>query len=513
MFCTVKTAALNGLESCIISVEVCMVSGMPCFEMVGSLGGEVKEAKERVKAALFNSGITIPAKRITVNLAPADVHKVGSGYDLPIAVGILVVLGKIVSKKIENTIFIGELGLNGELKAVKGILPMLLELRGQGYNKFVIPKANVEEIKIVSDCEILGFKNLMDLIFYYEDEEFLKGDESIFVKTLEYESYVKNEAEWEVDFEDIIGQESVKNALEIAAAGFHNILMIGPPGSGKSMMAKRIPTILPTISVDECIEVSKIYSVSGLLNEDKPLITSRPFLNPHHTISQQALAGGGRIPKPGVVSLAHKGVLFLDEFPEFKRNVLEILRQPMEDKQIHIARTYGGFTFPAEFMLVAAMNPCPCGYYPNMNKCTCKDGDIKKYLGKISGPLLDRIDLCVSANAITVKDIAQKKSARSSKDMRNRVMEARYIQNDRYKNADIIFNAQLKVNQLEKYCLLKNDEKDYIENIFDKLQLSARAYHRIIKVARTIADLEGAENISCEHLTQAICYRMDDKYI
>ncbi|MFI3176912.1 MAG: YifB family Mg chelatase-like AAA ATPase [Eubacteriales bacterium] len=510
MYCTVTAGALSGLHSFFVQVEVCVTNGLPYIEMVGSLSNEVREAKERVKIALQSSNVAIPPRRVTINLAPANVKKEGNGYDLPIAVGILCALEQIPVEVLRGKLFIGELSLNGQVKGVHGILPLVLQLKEQGITEFIIPTANVGETQMITGCKVTGVDNICEVIAYLQGkstkEDTCVNQEEVFRQLIVAQEY----KEQKVDFLDIAGQESVKRAVCIAAAGFHNLLMTGPPGAGKSMIAHRIPTILPPLTLEESLEVSQIYSIKGMLGDEKPLVGTRPFLNPHHTISAQALAGGGRIPQPGIVSLAHKGVLFLDELPEFHRNALEILRQPMEEKVIHIARTHGNYTYPAEFMLVGAMNPCPCGYYPDHNKCTCKESDVKRYSQKISGPLLDRMDLCVSALPVSIAQLTNHTKRTSSKEMREHVLFARKIQEKRYQEDGIVCNGQLIGALVEKYCSLKADDQMYVEAFFEKMQLSARGYHRLLKVARTIADMEGSETIERIHLVEAICYRMDE---
>ncbi|MFI3201178.1 MAG: YifB family Mg chelatase-like AAA ATPase [Eubacteriales bacterium] len=509
MYCTIATSALLGLHSVVVQVEVSVSNGLPYCEMVGNLSGEVREGKERVKVALMNSGITLPPKRITINLAPANLRKEGNGYDLPIAIGILGALGEVSSEALKGKVFLGEVGLNGELKGIRGVLPMILQLKEKGYQEFVIPKKNLGETQMIYGCSIVGMSDLKSVLVYLKKQE--KGSSYTQKSILQKEQLFKNmdHTQQEIDFLDIAGQETVKRAVEIAAAGFHNLLMVGPPGAGKSMIANRISTILPPITMEESMEVSQIYSVKGLLNEDMPYITKRPFLNPHHTISAQALAGGGRTPQPGVVSLAHRGVLFLDELPEFQRSVLEILRQPMEEKTIQIARMQGNYTYPADFMLVGAMNPCPCGYYPDYNRCNCKEQEVKRYQNKVSGPLLDRMDLSVVAMPVTIQQLSDKKERTSSHMIRNRVMKARAIQEKRYEGSGIRFNAQLNASKVETYCALMDTDNAFLADFFQKMQLSARAYYRLLKVARTIADLEGVAEIRRTHLMEAICYRMD----
>lgn len=518
------TGALLGIECKLVTVEVDTSSGLPTFDMVGSLSAEVREAKERVRIALGNNGFQIPPKRITINLSPADIRKEGTSYDLPIAVGLLASLNFIEDIYLEKMFLAGEMGLNGEIKAIRGVLPMVLEAKKNGLQFCILPKENLAETKIIDGIRIFGVSHLGEVIGIFYELNLMKDDcnnqhKCEMQQTQVTKDYNNQEFDEKNDFRNVRGQESVKRAMEIAAAGFHNLLMIGPPGSGKSMSAKCLPSILPSLTLEEKIEVSKIYSVAGLLSEEQGLIQWRPFIAPHHTVTQSAFSGGGRNPRPGLISRAHKGVLFLDETPQFSSYILEALRQPMEDKKIHVSRNGGDYIFPADFMLVAAMNPCPCGYYPDLNKCSCTPEQISRYLNRISGPILDRIDLCIEATKLDWATIQGEKEAimtekiRSSKEIRENVCKAREMQRLRYANTNIKFNSELSPAEIQKYIQFGNGVSVLLERIFHKYELSARSYHKLIKVARTIADLEESELVEERHVLEMLAYRnVEDKY-
>ncbi len=506
MFCRVSSAAIQGIDGCIIYVEADVSNGFPGLSMVGALAYEVKEASERVRTALRNSDFEIPPKRIVINLSPADIRKEGTAFDLPIAVSILCSLGYIPQKSLEKTVIIGELSLNGDVTRINGILPIVLMAKEKGCQRCIVPAANSKEGAVVKGIDIIGVKNLLETVGYLRESVVI---EPTYVDLVQM--FAKSEWPYRVDFSEIYGQEVLKRCIEIAVSGWHNMLMIGPPGAGKSMIAKRIPTIMPTLTFEESIEISKIYSVSGMLLEDESLVMKRPFRNPHHTISEQALAGGGRVPKPGEVSLAHYGVLFLDELTEFRNGALEIMRQPLEDEKITINRLSASYTYPAKFLFVGAMNPCQCGYYPDRSRCHCTGAQIRRYIGKISQPLMDRIDITVEAPQVLYEQMKEKSKEETSEIIRKRVERTRGIQLKRYEGEGIYFNSQMKQKELEKYCVLDDEGEKLMHSAFEKFGLTARCYHRILKVARTIADMEGEAKIQARHLSEAIAYRNVDK--
>lgn len=505
MFVKINSFAVLGIDCVSVDAEVDISTGhLPSFEIVGLPDAAVKEARDRVRAALKNSKFSLPTAKITVNLAPANIKKVGSVYDLPIFLGILLASSQLRAD-LSSFAFAGELSLGGEIKPVPGILPMALKAREKGMNKFFVPFENSLEASIAEGIEIIPLKNAKELI------EYLREDKTISPMPKFSPPDIVNSYP---DFCDVKGQYQAKRGLEIAAAGNHNALMLGPPGSGKSMMAKRLPGILPKMTYEEQIESTKIYSVAGITSNEHPLVLRRPFRSPHHTISPAGLAGGGINPRPGEISLSHRGVLFLDELPEFQKRAMEILRQPLEDNKVTISRANGTISYPSSFMLIGAMNPCPCGYFGDgTGRCKCSATAVKKYLSKISGPLLDRIDLHLEVSAVKYEEISNKKKSESSEEIRKRVEAAREIQAERFKDLPIFSNAQMESRDISRFCVLTPDAEKTLKNAFDNLHLSARGYDKIIKVARTIADLDSSESISEIHLLEAISYRnLDKKY-
>ena len=500
-------AAVQGIDATIITIEVNSSRGIKFF-LVGLPDSAVKESHERIVSALQVNGYKFPTCQIVINMAPADIRKEGSSYDLPLAIGILAATGTINSDKLGKYLLIGELSLDGSLQPVKGALPIAIAARAQGFEGFILPKQNAREAAVVNNLQVYGVDNITEVI------DFFNGKKELIPTIVNTrEEFYQNQINFPFDFSDVKGQENVKRALEVAAAGGHNLIMIGAPGSGKSMMAKRLPSILPPLSLGESLETTKIHSVAGKLNKDSSLIATRPFRSPHHTISQVAMVGGGASPQPGEISLAHNGVLFLDELPEFNRSVLEVLRQPLEDRQITISRAKYTLNCPASFMLVASMNPCPCGYYnhPTRN-CVCNPGQVQKYLNKISGPLLDRIDIQIEIVPVPFEKISEQQPGESSASIRERVIRARQIQTERFANYPRIHcNAQMTSKLLHQYAQPDSQGLQLLKNAMTRLNLSARAYDRILKVARTIADLEGSESIRSQHLAEAIGYRNLDR--
>lgn len=513
MYSIVSTAIIRGISSVPVQVEADVSDGLPMFEMVGFLASEVKEARERVRTALRSCGYSLPAKRITINLSPANMKKTGSSFDLPVAAAILAALGIVPSESLPSMLVMGEVRLNGKIQPVEGILPAAAQAAEQGFTHCMVPYGNLAEASLISDVKIVAVRDMEEVIAYLKQPE--KASLIQARKTGSICCQEKEPASPEPDFSQINGQRLVRRASEVAAAGMHNLLMVGPPGAGKTMTARCIPGILPPMCSQEQLELAKIYSVSGLLVHDSQfhLIRKRPFRSPHHTVTPQGLAGGGKKPKPGEISLAHKGVLFLDELAEFHKSTLELLRQPMEEKQIHISRLHGSCTYPADFMLVAATNPCPCGAYPDMNRCRCTQSAIDRYLGRISQPLLDRMDICVETAQLSYGELTAGKENESSAVIRERVCAAWEVQKERYKGSGIFFNSQAPADSLKEICRIGTKEERFLQDMYQQLHLTARSYHKILRVARTIADLSHSRDVSMQHLSEAFCYRsLDRKY-
>ena len=507
MLTKIYAAALQGIEAQIVTIEVNCSQGIQFF-MVGLPDAAVKESHQRIISALSHNSLKFPRRKVVVNLAPADIKKEGSAYDLPIAIGLLAANEELKSDRFKDYLIMGELSLDGSILPIKGALPIAIMAKEQGYKGFILPKINAPEAAVVDGLEVLGVENITEVVAFFNEEQELNR----VVIDAQTEFYDKQHL-FDIDFEDVKGQENVKRAFEVAAAGGHNLIMIGPPGSGKSMLAKRIPTILPPLTIDEALETTKIHSVAGRLSEGGALVTRRPFRSPHHTISGVALVGGGTYPQPGEISLAHNGVLFLDELPEFSRSVLEVMRQPLEDRKITISRAKNTVEYPAGIMLVASMNPCPCGYYNHPTKeCICSEGAVTRYLNRISGPLLDRIDIQIEVVPVEFEKLSSTTKGESSAVIRERVIRAREMQIERFKDTPGVYcNAQMNSRLLNKWALPDSDSIAMLKTAMERFNLSARAYDRILKVARTIADLEGSESVKSYHIQEAITYRNLDR--
>lgn len=511
LYSIVSTAIVCGIRSILVQVEADVCDGMPAFDMVGVLSSEVKEAKERIRAAIRNSNIRLSPKKITVNLYPADIRKSGTVFDLPIALAILSAYGRIPREYLEGILFAGEISLNGEIRPTAGILPMVLAAREAGKRVVCVPRENIREAQVVKGITILPGDNLTQVTallerFFREPQEYIPDNYNI-------EEILENTRNADFDFAYIHGQKVLKRACEIAASGRHNMLMLGSPGAGKTMAARAVATILPPLTEEEALELAKVYSVTGMFGQREMNFRERPYRSPHHTISLAGMAGGGSVPKPGEISLAHKGVLFLDELTEFKKPVLEVLRQPLEEREIRLVRECGTYFYPADIMLIAAMNPCSCGYFPDRNRCTCSRAMIERHLNKISRPLLDRMDLCVEVSRPALGELTAKQPEESSAEIRSRVERTQRIQQERFAGTGILYNSRIPASAIEKWCVMEADGQRILDDSFERLELTARGYYRVLRVARTIADMEGKEKICRTHICESLLYRSIDRKV